>query len=211
MMPVLTADFFTGRPTEKIAKDLLGVTLTRKTDSGIVGGVIVETEAYLGDQDTAAHAFGHRKSKANAALFDEAGTLYFYTMRGSILMNLICQSIGTPQGVLLRAIEPTIGIEQMTQNRPRAGVELTNGPAKMTAAMGVVSLRFNNTHLDQSQFALNKDDEHQPQQIVSSARIGVSEGNWHDRELRFYVGGNPYVSRMRKREMDWTTRGWKAN
>ena len=208
-MSVLTAEFFTGRPTEEIARDLLGVTLIRKNDTGIVGGVIVETEAYLGDQDTAAHAFGHRKSKANAALFAEAGTLYFYTMRGLILMNLICQSVGTPQGVLLRAIEPTLGVKQMTQNRLKDGVELTNGPAKMTAAMGIDSLQFNNTRLEQSPFELDQNDDYQPRQIVSSARIGVSEGGWHDRELRFYVDGNPFVSGMRKRAMNWSTRGWK--
>ncbi|MCF6160761.1 MAG: DNA-3-methyladenine glycosylase [Furfurilactobacillus sp.] len=207
-MKELTADFFSGRPTEQIAKDLLGVTLTRKMDDGVVGGVIVETEAYLGDQDTAAHAFGHRKSKANAALFSDPGTLYFYTMRGLILMNLICQPSGTPQGVLLRALEPTVGTRMMEQNRHRTGVDIANGPAKLTAAMGIGTLKYNDMLLSLSPFSLSISGQYQPQQIVSAARVGVSEGEWHDRQLRFYVEGNPYVSGMKKKEMDWDNHGW---
>ncbi len=208
MVP-LTSDFFNNRPTDQIAQKLLGVTLLKHTSVGDMGGVIVETEAYMGDQDTTAHAFGHRKTHANAALFGDPGTLYFYTMRGLILMNLICQPEGTPQGVLLRAVEPTIGVDLMQEYRHKQGIELTNGPAKMTAALGVNDLQFNNVALTQSPFALFRDDRYRPEKIAQSARIGVSKGGWEDRELRFYVAGNPYVSGIRKRDMNWDTRGWR--
>lgn len=209
-MVSLTSDFFNNRPTDQIARDMFGLTLLKHTDVGDMGGVIVETEAYMGDQDTTAHAFGHRKSQSNAALFGAPGTLYFYTMRGLILMNLICQPEGTPQGILLRAIEPTIGVDLMQKHRHKQGIELANGPAKMTAAFGVNDLQFNNISLTQSPFTLWRDNHYRPRLVAQSARIGVSKGDWQNRELRFYVAGNPYVSGMGKRDMDWDTRGWVA-
>lgn len=204
----LTAAFFSGRPTEEIAKSLLGTELIFHHEVGDVGGLIVETEAYLGDEDTAAHAFGHRQTHANRALFGAPGTLYFYTMRGLILMNLICQPAGTPQGILIRALQPTRGVDLMRQNRPREGVELTNGPAKLTAALGITDLRWNELALTAAPFLLQP--RKNPIAIAQSPRIGVSQGSWHDRELRFFVAGNPYLSKSRKRDQDWTTMGWQA-
>lgn len=205
---MLEKDFFTNRPTALIAADLLGHELLYQGENGMVGGLIVETEAYLGDLDTAAHAFGHRKSKANAALFAEPGTLYFYNMRGQILMNFICQPAGTPQGVLLRAIQPTQGEDIMRQLRPRPGEEVTNGPAKLTQALGVTSLQWNNVSLAESPFSITDQRRVIPQQIGAAPRVGVSDGAWQDRELRFYVEGNAYVSGIRRRYMNWATQGW---
>ncbi|GEK28268.1 DNA-3-methyladenine glycosylase [Furfurilactobacillus siliginis] len=205
---MLDQDFFTNRPTERIAADLLGHELLYQGENGTVGGLIVETEAYLGDLDTAAHAFGHRKSSANAALFSEPGTLYFYTMRGLILMNLICQPAGTPQGVLLRAIQPTQGEAKMRELRPQPGEEVTNGPAKLTQALGVTNLQWNNVSLAESPFSITDQRRLIPQEIGTAPRVGVSAGAWQDRELRFYVAGNAYVSGMRKRYMNWATQGW---
>ncbi|GAB6093617.1 DNA-3-methyladenine glycosylase [Furfurilactobacillus curtus] len=204
----LTAAFFSGRPTDQIVKALLGTELIFRSQDGNVGGLIVEAEAYLGDEDTAAHAFGHRQTQANRALFGAPGTLYFYRMRGLILMNLICQPAGVPQGILIRALQPTLGVDLMMQNRTKIGVELTNGPAKLTAALGITDLRWNELALPATPFLLQP--RKKPVAIAQSPRIGVSQGSWHDRELRFFVAGNPYLSKSRKRDQDWTTMGWQV-
>lgn len=201
--------FLTQNPTEEIAKQLLGCELSFYGNSEVVSGYIVETEAYLGDKDTAAHSYKHRKSNANKSLFKQGGHLYVHTMRGLILMNIVCQEEGIPQGVLLRAIEPNKGIDLMHKNRHCKDFnELTNGPAKLTQAFGIKDLSLDGSKVNDGLINLNIKDKKKPKEIVSSARIGVSKGSWEKKPLRFYVQGNPYVSKTKKSSWNMNSLGW---
>lgn len=129
---------FINRTTEEIAADILGVKIIHETDDIVYTGYIVETEAYIGKHDQAAHSFNGRNTKSVKSLYCEGGTIYAHSMHKQLLINFVTQVEGEPQGVLIRAIEPEHGIEQMALNRNgKTGIELTNGPGKFTQAMQI--------------------------------------------------------------------------
>lgn len=201
--------FYTGRPTEQIAQDLLGHELIYTTPAGTMSGWIVETEAYLGQQDTAAHAFKGRKTVANAALYDAPGTIYIYVLRGYYMFDVATQAAGTPQGILIRGLEPHLGKDLMRQHRDKPDPEITNGPGKLMAALGLQNKDLNRTLLGAQNLTITDAATRMPQRIAATARVGVSAGSWQDRPLRYLVAGNPYVSASRKRDWDRATHGWR--
>ncbi|RXI79114.1 DNA-3-methyladenine glycosylase [Levilactobacillus suantsaii] len=202
-------DFYTGRPTEQIAQDLLGHELIYETRAGVMSGWIVETEAYLGEQDTAAHAFGGRKTAANAALYDAPGTIYIYVLQGYYMFDVATQANGVPQGILIRGLEPHRGRELMQIHRDQPVLNLTNGPGKLMAALGIHTKDLNRTMLGTHNLTITAEATRVPQRIQASARVGVSAGSWQDQPLRFTVAGNPFVSASRKRDWDRTHHGWQ--
>ncbi|MFC6181798.1 DNA-3-methyladenine glycosylase [Lactiplantibacillus daowaiensis] len=203
-----TTAFFTGRPTTEIAQALLGTTLLYRTPTTIVGGLIVETEAYLGTHDTAAHAFNGRRTAFSEPLYREPGTLYIYRLRANYLLDIVTQPAETPEGVLIRAIEPTINQAQLLANRHKTGVQVTNGPGKLMQALGIQDQRMNLMPIADSALSIDLSDTRQPQTIQAVPRVGVNpEAASGQLPLRFIVAGNPYISDSRKR--DWRPdRGW---
>ncbi len=122
----------------ELAPSLLGCLLVKETDEGIASGYIVETEAYMGAEDRAAHSFNNRRTKRTEIMFGEAGRVYTYVMHTHTLMNVVAATTDIPQAVLIRAIEPHEGQFLMEQRRPgRRPREWTNGPGKLTKAIGV--------------------------------------------------------------------------
>ena len=109
------------KSTPEVARDLLGMYLEYSTPEGIVGGYIVDTEAYLGPDDEAAHSFGMRRTPRVAAMYEKPGTIYLYTMHTHRILNIITQPEGIPQGVMIRAIEPVTGIKKISA-LPRIGI-----------------------------------------------------------------------------------------
>lgn len=203
------AEFFSGRSTEIITRDLLGKLMRYESPKGLVSGYIVEAEAYLGVADSAAHAYEGRRTKANDALYGAPGNIYIYTSRGYYAFDIAVQREGEPQGILVRGVEPKDGLDIMMSNREKSGSELTNGPGKLMQAFGVSDLHWNNTMLENSPFTIDLQDTRQPAKILTSARIGVSKrGGQTNAPYRYYVAGNPYVSGMRKRDMNLETHGW---
>lgn len=187
----------TGFTTEEIAQALLGCLLINETQEGRTSGLIVETEAYLGVIDEAAHSFNGRNTKRIQAMFERAGSLYVHQMHRHVLVNIVTQDVGEPQGVLLRALEPVEGIPLMEKRRKRGGRELTNGPGKFSQAMGI-TMDYNLGHIQHSNLSLDITHRKTPVEILKSGRIGIqNKGSWTDAPLRFYVKGNPYVSRFR--------------
>lgn len=204
-----TADFFTGRPTIEIAQALLGTTLLYRNPGGTVGGLIVETEAYLGANDTAAHAYNGRRTAFSEPLYREPGTLYIYRLRANYLLDIVTQPAETPEGVLIRAIEPTLNVDQQLTNRGKTGVQVTNGPGKLMQALGIQDQDMNLLPIADSNIAVDLTQSRVPQHISALPRVGVNaEAASGQLPLRFVVAGNPYISDSRKRDRH-ADHGWK--
>ena len=203
--------YFTTQPTDKIAKDLIGRPLYFNNGEKL-GGYIVEAEAYMGKQDRAAHSYNGRRSPANEGLYGAGGTLYIYSQRQYFFFDVACQEKDEPQGVLVRAIEPVWGIDTMIKNRNgKTGPLLTNGPGKMMQALGITSRKWDLHFLTDSPFEIDLDDKSKktPQEIVASSRVGINQSDplWANKPRRYYVKGNPYVKKKKKRDFAQNN-GW---
>lgn len=201
--------FLTQRPTSEIAAALLGKQLCLQTSTGPLTAWITETEAYLGTKDAGAHAYQNRQTPRNQALWAPAGTIYIYQMRALFLLNIVTQAAGTPECVLIRGIEPVLGLARMQQHRPVPLANLTNGPGKLMQALGL-DKTLNGQSLNDSALSLDlQSGFRQPQTIERSARIGiVNKGEWSTASLRYYVAGNPFVSHVSRRQLDDAQHGW---
>ena len=187
--------------TQEIAKKLLGHLIVMESKEGPTSGFIVETEAYLGEIDQAAHSFEKRRTPRLKSMYKEAGTVYVYQMHTQSLLNLVVQEKEIPEAILIRAIEPLSGIEYMQARRKRPGIELTNGPGKLTQAMNI-SKECDGTKLNEGPLYLLDEYKKEPKEIKISERIGIpNKGKWTDALLRYSVKGNPFVSKALKKEM----------
>jgi DNA-3-methyladenine glycosylase len=185
----LGVDFFAGSVHE-IAPALIGCQLFY----GGVGGVIVEVEAYE-REDPASHSFVGLTPRTKI-MFGPPGRAYVYLSYGiHQLLNFVCEPEGDAAAVLIRALEPTAGLETMHDRRPaaRSDLDLCSGPGKLTSAIGV-SLAQNGDRLDQDPFLLLP-PEGEPPPIVTSPRIGITKAV--EKPWRFTASGSPYVSRPR--------------
>lgn len=202
--------FFNTESTEKIAKFLLGMYIEHQTPTGILGGYIVDTEAYLGPDDEAAHSFGLKKTPRLEAMYGKPGTIYLYTMHTHLILNLVTQAVGKPQGVMIRAIQPDVGIATMEKNRKgKKGIELSNGPGKLVAALGISKDLYGES-IFTSKLRLIPEKKRYPQKIMALPRIGIpNKGIWTELPLRYVVAGNPYISKQKKSAIDTVSLGWK--
>ncbi|MGM9907399.1 DNA-3-methyladenine glycosylase [Limosilactobacillus sp.] len=202
--------FFTGRPTTAIARDLLGKLVVYDGPDGMTGGYIVETEAYLGEDDSASHAYNGRRTGYSESLYGQPGDIYLYQIRGHYCFDIVVQDRDEPQGILLRGIEPAIGADLMAAHRKMTGVNVTNGPGKLVQALGIHSRELDGQPMETSPLRVDLDRYKIPREIITTPRIGVSmRGKDGAKPWRFFVAGNPYVSGMRKRMMDRQEHGWK--
>ena len=180
-MMILDQKFY-NRPTLEVARDLLGKKLFRRQDGVELSGIIVETEAYCGESDSACHA--HRgQTLRNAVMFGPPGFAYVYFTYGMhYLLNLVTEEEGHPCAVLLRAIQPLSGLAEMSKRRKRQGKELTNGPAKLCQALGI-DKSFNGWDLTKgSQLWVEDYQMAGSRAILSTPRIGIDYARKKDRE-----------------------------
>lgn len=188
---VLPREFY-GRSALVVAPELLGKVLV----AGDRAGRIVEVEAYMGSDDPASHAY-RGETPRTRTMFGRPGGLYVYFTYGMHwCANAVCGPEGTASAVLLRALEPLAGIDRMELARPRArrAVDLTNGPAKLCQAMGIAAAHDGADLVTGSIGVRIVDDgTAPPRRPARSARVGVTAAA--DRPWRWYVTGNPYVSR----------------
>jgi DNA-3-methyladenine glycosylase len=193
MGAVLPREFY-ARETELVARDLLGCVLECHTDAGIASGRIVETEAYLGEHDLACHAVAGR-TRRTEPLYGAPGTSYVYFIYGvHWCFNAVTRETGLPSAVLVRAIEPVAGLELMRARRAaaRRDVDLTNGPGKLCAALGI-DARHNAQPLDRQPILIREGVALPREQVVVTPRIGIREcADW---PLRWLIADNPYVSK----------------
>lgn len=204
-----TKQFFEIKTTEEIASFLVGMYLEYETSAGKLGGYIVDCEAYLGPDDKAAHSYGMRDTPRLQAMYQEPGTIYLYTMHTHLILNMITQPVGIPQGVMIRGLEPVEGIQAMEENRSKFGVELSNGPGKLVAALGITPDLYGQS-IFTSALHLVPEKKRTPKKIERLPRIGIpNKGIWTDKPLRFVASGNPYITKIRKKDID-SDFGWKS-
>lgn len=194
--PRLKRAFFRDDP-RTIARALLGHSLVRILDDGTrLSGLIVETEAYLGVRDRAAHTFGGRRTLRNEAMYADGGTAYVYFTYGMHhCFNVVCGRVDDAVAVLIRALEPIEGIEVMQQNRATL-TRLTSGPARLCQALAI-DRALNRADLTESEHLwIERGRSISPREIAIGPRIGVDyAGAWANRHLRYWVKGNTNVSR----------------
>ncbi|EXJ24119.1 DNA-3-methyladenine glycosylase II [Alkalibacterium sp. AK22] len=197
----------TDKTTKEVAESLLGCLLVTEDESGRrTSGWIVETEAYLGVLDQACHTFKGRRTPKVESMFQQAGTLYLYQMHTHKLLNVVTRNEAEPEAVLIRAVEPYEGIDLMEKRRQKTGLEITNGPGKLTKAMGI-TMEADGSCVDVPPVCIDTHMRKRPSAVDLSSRIGVpGKGEWTEALLRYTVKGNPYVSR--KRGKPAVTNGW---
>lgn len=197
----LTQDFFARKP-RKVARDLLGKVLVRRSSAAGLSPLIariVEVEAYLGEQDPAAHAASGRTLR-NAVIFGPPGHAYVYFIYGNhYCLNVSCEPAGLAGCVLFRALEPIYGIAEMALARriqlqsQRDLPKLTSGPGRLCEAFGITRSRDNGCDLTSAASSLwIGDDGYRPGSIAVTPRIGITKAA--DKSLRYLVRGNRFVS-----------------
>ncbi len=194
---------FFRRDPVTLAKSLLGQRLVRILSDGVrLSGMIVETEAYLGVMDLAAHTARGRRTARNASMWLDGGHAYVYFTYGMHhCMNIVSQTAGEPTAVLIRALEPVEGVDVMHKHRGPAARrlrDLCSGPAKVCQAMAV-DRGLDGVDLCSGDSLFVERIRSRPLQagaIGVGPRIGVAyAGQWAARPLRFWVKGNEHVSR----------------
>ena len=172
-MSRLNRDFYK-RPTLEVAQELLGQRLVRVLNGQRLSGLIVEVEAYIGEEDRASHASVGRTPR-NEAMYGPAGHAYVYLIYGiHHCLNVVTEAEGFPAAVLIRAIEPAEGIEVMRAHRPgRPDDQLTNGPAKLCQALAI-NLSLNGADLCTGEaLFIGEGERVADDAIVATPRVGV--------------------------------------
>lgn len=189
---------FYQKPGLQLAKELIGYYVVHRLPEGELVARIVETEAYQGPEDRAAHSFGNRRTKRTEVMFGEAGRVYTYQMHTHTLMNIVAGPVGIPHAILIRAVEPIQGLDLMRQNRGEhlKQVEWTNGPGKLTKALGI-TMDYYGHHWSRPPLFIAKGER--VDQVMAGPRVGIGNaGEAVHYPWRFYEKDNPYVSKYRK-------------
>lgn len=185
---ILTRDFY-ARNTVTVARELLGKVLVH----GEAAAIIVETEAYLGVGDLAAHCAAGITARTRV-IFGPPGHAYVYLSYGiHECLNIVAEPDGTPGCVLIRALEPLAGLEIMRTRRPTAKTlrDLASGPGKLARAMGITRAHYG-SDLTQGTLTVREPLEHTEFDIEVTPRIGITK--CAELPLRFLIRGNLFVS-----------------
>lgn len=199
----LTRDFY-ARETLQVAKELLGKLLVHEINGVKIKGRIVETEAYIGSIDKACHAFGGKRTPRTEPLYGKPGIAYVYFIYGMYhCFNVITKEEGAPEGVLIRAVEPIEGLEEMSKKRLGKSFKeltktqiknLTSGPSKLCIAFNI-DKECNKQDLCTSDLYIEEPEEIDRFEIIETKRVGIEYAEEaKDFLWRFYIKDNPWVS-----------------
>lgn len=198
IQPKLPREFYTRSSVLAVARELIGKLLVVPTTSGQrVSGTIVETEAYRGPQDRAAHSYGGRRTKRTETMYGIGGTAYVFFVYGMYnQFNVVTNTADTPHAILIRALEPVEGIDRMRERRHgQPERNLTNGPGKLCIAMGI-DRSFDAADLLGNRVWIEEGVRIPRSRIMSGPRIGIDYAEeWIDKPWRFWIRDNPNVSR----------------
>lgn len=198
---LMTRAFF-NRDPRVVSRELLGKLIVRKTGRTTIAGRIVEVEAYLGAGDLAAHAAAGNTAR-NAVLWGPPGHAYIYFIYGvHYCLNISCLPDGEAGGILIRALEPVSGIQQMAKAREMADLDLTvardlrklaSGPGRLAEAFGITRPRDNGKDMVSADSDLQvMDDGFRVEKVAVTPRIGITKSA--DLPLRYVIAGNSFVS-----------------
>lgn len=188
----------------ELAKALLGYHLVHIDDNTVLAGKIVETEAYMGIDDKAAHSYNNRRTRRTETMFGPPGHAYVYLIYGMYYcMNIVAADIGIPQAVLIRALEPVEGMDRMAELRygkdlsrcsKKEILGLTNGPGKLCRAMNITGAD-NGEDLCGNRLFLLKGTAPPESDIVITTRVNIDYAEEAiNYPYRFYINSSPYVS-----------------
>jgi len=198
----LPASYYTSKDVVSLSRDLIGKYLFTRIDGVITGGYIVETEAYNGAVDRASHAFGNRLTPRTKTMFMQGGVAYVYLCYGiHEMFNIVVADEGIPHAILVRAVNPTDGLEamQVRRNMPVVKPTITKGPGSVAKALGI-SRNVNAFDLTGDTIWIEDCGLSFPDEEVAVVpRVGVDYAG-EDALLpyRFYLKGDPYVSKPNK-------------
>ena len=197
---ILPRSFYLGRDVVELSRALLGCYLVAKNDeTEKTAGMIVETEAYSGTGDKACHAHQNRFTKRTKVMFDNGGVAYVYLCYGiHHLFNIVTNTEGNADAILVRAIEPVAGLETMRQRRNMDKIKpkMSNGPGKLTKALGITVDDYGYPlFAGQHIWIEEKSTPVKASSIGTGPRVGVDfAGEDAKKNWRFYVKDNPWVS-----------------
>ena len=197
-MNKLSREFYLRSDTLGIARNLLGKLLVVPTEEGErVSAMIVETEAYLGEIDKAAHSYKNRRTKRTETMFAVGGTAYIFFIYGMYFQfNVVVGAAEVPHAILIRAVEPFENTELMRERRGKMpDKSLTSGPGKLCIALGI-NKTFNGTDLLADKVWLEDFKTFAPEEIVAGTRVGIDYAEeFTAKPWRFWLKNNKYISR----------------
>lgn len=195
----LPENFYQRNDVTIISKELLGKFLISDIDGVITGGMITEVEAYNGISDKASHAFGGRRTNRTETMYGKGGICYVYLCYGiHHLFNVVTNKINIPHAVLIRAIEPIIGIDEMLKRRKKINIQptLTSGPGSMSSSLGIKTSDSGSDLCGNRIYIEDRGINISPSEIISTKRIGVAyAGKDALLKYRFYIKGNKFISK----------------
>lgn len=198
-MKKLDSSFYQRNDVVSIAKELLGKRLCTNINGALTSGIIVETEAYSGRNDKACHANNGKLTKRTSVMFEEGGLAYVYLCYGiHNLFNIVTNTKGNADAVLIRAIEPDSGLNLMNERRgfPKRKYAVGSGPGCLSQALGIDQAHYGISLMDKTIWV---EKGRQINELQSSPRVGVGyAGKDALKPWRFYEKGNPWVSANKK-------------
>ncbi|MFD2287494.1 DNA-3-methyladenine glycosylase [Pedobacter petrophilus] len=198
----LSAEYYLNEDVISLAKDLLGKILYTNIDGEVTAGIIVETEAYFGIKDKASHAYGGRRTNRTETMYSKGGVSYVYLCYGMHhLFNVVTSVRDDPHAVLIRGIEPLIGIDviEARRNMSVAKAAISSGPGSAAKALGI-DRSFNAKDLRGDEIWLEDQGiRYHDHEIAATPRVGIAYAQEHAiLPWRFFVKGNKYVSKPNK-------------
>jgi DNA-3-methyladenine glycosylase len=194
----LPREFYARQNVLTVARELLGKLLVVPTANGSrVSGMIVETEAYRGPEDRASHAYGGRRTKRTETMYQLGGTVYVYFVYGMYYQfNVVTNIRDTPHAVLVRALQPVEGIEDMRDRRQtHSDRNLTSGPGKLCIAMGI-DRKLDREDLLGERVWIEEGEKIPRTRIATGPRVGIDYAEeWTEKPWRFWLKDNPFVSK----------------
>jgi len=195
----LDISWYLGESVEELAVGLLGKYLCTNIDGKITKGMIVETEAYCGRDDKACHANDNRRTKRNEIMYASGGHAYVYLCYGiHYLFNVVTNKAGHADAILIRALEPVAGMDQMLlrRNMTKPVKRLTSGPGSLSQAMGI-SMKHYGQKLTDDEVWIENGQKIQENQVGVTTRVGVEYAGEDAMKLwRYYIKDNTWVSKI---------------
>jgi DNA-3-methyladenine glycosylase len=194
----LPREFYARQNVLTVARELLGKLLVVPANNGSrVSGMIVETEGYRGPEDRASHAYGGRRTKRTETMYQLGGTVYVYFVYGMYYQfNVVTNIRDTPHAVLVRALQPVEGIEDMRDRRQtHSDRNLTSGPGKLCIAMGI-DRKLDREDLLGERVWIEEGEKIPRTRIATGPRVGIDYAEeWTEKPWRFWLKDNPFVSK----------------